>query len=221
MYATDNANPAEAVGVTPSAATDADLDSSHQAEKHLSDQPEAKKPEGAAGSSSEGKDEAKAAETAKEEAAAAGSGQGTPQKDQKAAADEGQTATTVPDSGSKDLVPANETPEKPKKPKMNDWADDDSDYDEEEEFNYNKQPDNDEGPCEDDYIKAGTSPYKSRDAQRARAKMTYPSNNEQSNPGDDLQFLTAEINRSNEDGPSRSGKDESKEAELKEATDDS
>lgn len=46
----------------------------------------------------------------------------------------------MPDSSSKDVGTANHpTPEKPRKPKMNDWADDDSDYDDEEEFNYNKR----------------------------------------------------------------------------------
>lgn len=48
---------------------------------------------------------------------------------------------------------ANPTPEKPKKKSMPDWADDDSDYDEEEEFNYSKKDSNDEDPCEDDNVK--------------------------------------------------------------------
>ena len=74
--------------------------------------------------------------------------------------DEAQT-TTVPDSESKEALAANPTPEVPKKPKMADWADDDSEYDEEEEFNYNKQPGEDEDPCEDDHVKVGkSSPYK-------------------------------------------------------------
>lgn len=37
---------------------------------------------------------------------------------------------------------------------MPDWADDDSDYDEEDEFNYSKKDSNEEGPpCEDDNVK--------------------------------------------------------------------
>lgn len=160
----------------------------------------------------EGKDEADA-EKQNEVGVTAGE---AAEKDQKAT-DEGQTATTVPDSESKDIVAASATPEKPKKPKMTDWADDDSDYDEEEEFNYNKQQDNDEGPCEDDHIKLDSPSYKARDGRRVNRKMQ--SKNEYG-ANDDLQFLTEEINgRTNgeDGGPNyHRGKDESKEAELKE-----
>ena len=64
---------------------------------------------------------------------------------------------------------ANPTPEAPKKPKMADWAEGDSDYDEEEEFNYNKQPGEEEDPCEDDHVKFGSG-YKSRDGQKAHGR---------------------------------------------------
>lgn len=67
--------------------------------------------------------------------------------------DDGQATTTVPESSGKDAVNANPTPEKPKKMKMADWAEDDSDYDEEEEFNYSKKDSDEEGPCEDDNIR--------------------------------------------------------------------
>ena len=52
---------------------------------------------------------------------------------------------------------------------MADWAEDDSDYDEEEEFNYNKQPGEEEDPCEDDHVKFGSG-YKSRDGQKAHGR---------------------------------------------------
>lgn len=67
--------------------------------------------------------------------------------------DDGQATTTVPESSGKDAVNSNPTPEKPKKMKMADWAEDDSDYDEEEEFNYSKKDSDEEGPCEDDNIR--------------------------------------------------------------------
>ena len=40
--------------------------------------------------------------------------------------------------------------------KMADWADDDSDYDDEEEFKYTKGDANDDAPCEDDNIKVSS-----------------------------------------------------------------
>ena len=125
----------------------------------------------------------------------------------------------MPESEGKDLG-ATRTPEKPKKPKMADWADDDSEYDEEdeeEEFNYDKQQDDEEGPCEDDHVKVGALSYKGRDGQRSHRKAHQYDNEQasQENAGDDLQFLHQQINQTNDDGPNRSrGQEEFKAAEM-------
>ena len=90
--------------------------------------------------------------------------------------------------------------------KMADWADDDSDYDDEEEFKYTKGDANDDAPCEDDNIKVSSKASKKGQSQ----KMT------SQNTEDDLQFLTEEIGKSNEkekESKSSKPKDDTKEVE--------